>query len=209
MLFRSGTLDGIRSGEVTIAFRRWRRPTVRAGGTLVTPVGVLAIDAVDVIDESAVTDADAVAAGMTSAAAVLAEPSLRRDGALHRVRFHLAGEDPRIALRSADQLDDDELTALLTKLDRMDRSSRHGPWTAAVLRMIEQNEGVRAADLAARVDREMLPFKADVRKLKALGLTESLEVGYRLSPRGQVVLPLLEQRRSSPGSPGGEGSAGD
>jgi hypothetical protein len=31
-------------------------------------------------------------------------------------------------------------------------------------------------------------FKPWVRKLKALGLTESLEVGYRLSPRGEKVL---------------------
>jgi hypothetical protein len=34
--------------------------------------------------------------------------------------------------------------------------------------------------------RETLPFKRDVRKLKELGLTESLEVGYRLSPRGRA-----------------------
>jgi hypothetical protein len=31
-------------------------------------------------------------------------------------------------------------------------------------------------------------FKTDVRKLKGLGLTESLEVGYRLPPRGQAWL---------------------
>jgi hypothetical protein len=42
--------------------------------------------------------------------------------------------------------------------------------------------------LAERFGRERLPFKADVRKLKALGLTESLEVGYRLSPRGRAYL---------------------
>jgi hypothetical protein len=35
---------------------------------------------------------------------------------------------------------------------------------------------------------ERLPFKANVRKLKALGLTESLDVGYRLSPRGEALL---------------------
>ena len=29
-----------------VAFRRWRRPTVREGGTLTTKVGVLAIDSV-------------------------------------------------------------------------------------------------------------------------------------------------------------------
>jgi hypothetical protein len=40
----------------------------------------------------------------------------------------------------------------------------------------------RRRDLAARLDRRTLPFKADVRKLKKLGLTESLDIGYRLSP---------------------------
>ena len=39
-------------------------------------------------------------------------------------------------------------------------------------------------------------FKLDVRKLKELGLTESLPVGYRLSPRGHAVLRAeLAERR--------------
>jgi hypothetical protein len=38
---------------------------------------------------------------------------------------------------------------------------------------------------------EKAPFKANVRKLKGLGLTESLEIGYRLSPRGRAVLRHL------------------
>jgi hypothetical protein len=41
------------------------------------------------------------------------------------------------------------------------------------------------------VGREKLPFKRDVRKLKELGLTESLLVGYRLSPRGRALLAGL------------------
>ncbi len=55
-----------------------------------------------------------------------------------------------------------------------------------MLELIAENPGVRAPDLAARMGRETLPFKRDVRKLKELGLTESLEVGYRLSPRGRA-----------------------
>ena len=57
-----------------------------------------------------------------------------------------------------------------------------------MLCLIADHPGVRAADLAARLQRETLPFKADVRKLKELGLTESLDVGYRLSPRGRAFL---------------------
>ena len=35
---------------------------------------------------------------------------------------------------------------------------------------------------------EKLKFKQDVRRLKELGLTESLDIGYQLSPRGEAVL---------------------
>ena len=47
---------------------------------------------------------------------------------------------------------------------------------------------MRAADLAPELGLERLPFKARVRRLKELGLTESLERGYRLSPRGAAYL---------------------
>ena len=39
---------------------------------------------------------------------------------------------------------------------------------------------------------DKVKFKNNVRRLKALGLTESLEVGYRLSPRGAALLAALE-----------------
>ena len=55
---------------------------------------------------------------------------------------------------------------------------------------------MRAGDLAASAGRERHPFKTDVRKLKELGLTESLEVGYRLSPRGRALLERLGEPRA-------------
>lgn len=58
--------------------------------------------------------------------------------------------------------------------------------------MIAEQPGVRAPDLAASVGRETKPFKIDVRKLKELGLTESLTVGYRLSPRGRAFLDQID-----------------
>ncbi|GAA3107661.1 hypothetical protein ACFQ0X_07165 [Streptomyces rectiviolaceus] len=60
-----------------------------------------------------------------------------------------------------------------------------------MLELIDDQPGVRAAELADHVGRETQPFKADVRKLKERGLTESLETGYRLSPRGRLVLGRL------------------
>ena len=79
-------------------------------------------------------------------------------------------------------------TALLARLDRLDRASRNGAWTREVLALIEANPARRAPDLAAELGRETQSFKRDVRKLKELGLTESLEVGYRLAPRGVALL---------------------
>jgi hypothetical protein len=193
MLFPKRFWDGLEDGSVTVAFRYWKRPTVKAGGTLVTPAGVLAIETVERVAAGAITAADARAAGYESRAALLRDlAKYRRPGTtLQRVAFHHAGEDPRRALRADDRLDDEELAVIRARLARMDRSSRHGPWTSAVLELIRDNPGVLAGDLAARRGRERLDFKADVRKLKALGLTESLRVGYRLSPRGRAVLRRL------------------
>ena len=186
MLFNRDALERIAAGEVTLAFRRWRRPTVKTGGTLRTRVGVLAIESVDEIDPERITDADAVRAGASDPAAVLA--GLRGDGRLYRIAFHLAGPDPRVALRQRSDLSPAERADLDRRLSRLDASSRHGPWTAELLRLIANCPGTRAAELSAALGREKAPFKADVRKLKELGLTESLEVGYRLSPRGRAYM---------------------
>ena len=62
-----------------------------------------------------------------------------------------------------------------------------------MLELIRERPRVRAPDLAQSLGLDTQPFKRDVRKLKELGLTESLEIGYRLSPRGRTV---LERRRT-------------
>lgn len=184
MLFRRDALDRIAAGEDDLAFRRWRRPTVKPGGTLHTAVGVLRIDAVDKVDD--VTDADARRAGFASRDALLTNLPPSEDRDLYRVELHLEGADPRIALREDADLTPEELAAVKARLDGLE--SRRGPWTREILRLIADNPGTRAADLAARLGRETPRFKADVRSLKTLGLTESLEVGYRISPRGRRVL---------------------
>jgi hypothetical protein len=184
VLFRQDVLRRIGEGEVTLAFRRWRRPTVKAGGTLRTKVGVLAIDSVEAVDPLDVTDEDARRAGAEDREAVIREGP--QDRPLYRVELRLAGPDPRIALRRRRKVTPEERAEIDARLDRLDRSSRHGPWTRAALELIAENPRRRAPDLAASMGRETAPFKADVRKLKELGLTESLEVGYRLSPRGRA-----------------------
>ena len=188
MLFEQRLWTGLADGSVTVTFRRWRRPRARPGGRHRTPAGVLAVDAVTEVDPAAITEADARRAGFASLAALLRQLDRHGDGPVYRVDFHHAGADPREALRQADDLSEEELAGLRTRLERLDRAARDGPWTVVTLELIGDRPGVRAADLAVAAGRERLPFKADVRKLKELGLTESLEVGYQLSPRGRVLL---------------------
>jgi hypothetical protein len=186
VLFRGDTWAGLADGTVTVAFRRWKRPTVKTGGTLQTPGGLLAIDAVDPIDPDDVTDAEARAAGYADRKAVLAD--LRPAGRLYRVRFHRLGDDPRIALREQTAFDPAELSKLRATVDRL-------AWVGPVLRLIAENPGVVSTDLAGRLGMERLRFKERVRRLKALGLTESLDVGYRVSPRGAALLACLPPGR--------------
>ena len=189
MLLNQATLAEVAAGRITLQFRRWKRPTVKAGGTLMTSIGQLAIDEVEVVTQEDVTPADAKAAGFSSTATLL-EAVGAGPRPLYRVRLHLAGPDPRIALR--EQLPDrEEIQSLRARLDRWDAASKDGPWTRAALDVIGRRPAVRAGDLADEMGLERMRFKTRVRKLKGVGLTESLEVGYRLSPRGEALLADL------------------
>ena len=196
MLFEQRLWPGLADGTVTVTFRRWRRPRAKAGGRHITPAGVLAVDAVAEVDPAAITEDDARAAGFGSLAELLGRFDRHGEGHVYRVDFHHAGADPREALRQADALSEEELAGLRARLDRLDRAARDGPWTVATLRLIGDRPGVRASDLAGLRGQERHPFKTDVRKLKELGLTESLEVGYRLSPRGRALLEQLGEPRA-------------
>lgn len=191
MLITDTVLDGIVTGRIDTLFRRQKRPTVKAGGTLRTPRGVLAILDVTAIDRADITSDDARRAGLGSVAEVVASLDQRPDGSDYRIRVRPGGEDPRVSLRDQDDLTDDDVASIAARLDRLDRFGRDGPWTRATLRLIADRPHVRAPELAASVGRETAPFKNDVRKLKELGLTISHSPGYELSPRGRVVLDRL------------------
>jgi len=188
MLLKQATLRSILDGSISLVFRRWKRPTVRSGGTLTTSMGVLAIESLDRIEESEISEDDGRAAGFPSRAELL-EALTRGTGDVYRIVVRPAGPDPRVALRTA-LPSTDEVDTILSRLARWDRASTTGAWTDEALRAIEAAPGTRAADLAHGVGQDKARFKSRIRKLKGLGLTESLKVGYMLSPRGRAVLGL-------------------
>ncbi len=192
MLLKQTVLEAIAAGDVTEVYRNWKRPTVKAGGTLNTAVGQLAILAVDQIDGTKLTAAAAKRAGFATKDELIQSLRTGEDRQLYRVRVELAGEDPRIALRNSSALSDEEVAELQAAFDRFDKLPvPPGLEPLALLQLIAENEGVRAPDLAESFGVETKWFKSRIRRLKSRGLTESLRIGYRLSPRGQAALDRL------------------
>jgi hypothetical protein len=187
--FEQRLRDGIHSGEIVLAFRRWKRTQVVPGHRYRTGIDMVEVEAVDVVEPSSVNVGQAREAGYASVGDLLA--SLRGDPALpvYRVRLHrIDGPDPRDELARTASLTDSDVAAITARLARMDKSSGHGPWTGAVLALIADRPAVVSTVLAETIGWERHDFKLHVRRLKAIGLTLSLDVGYRLSPRGESYL---------------------
>ena len=191
MLFRAAELRAIRDGEIDLAFRRWERPRLRQGTHMRTAIGLVEVTAVDAIAAESISPGEARRAGAGTPEELIARLDKRNaDQPIYRIGLRFAGADPRVALRENAELSEDELRQITTRLDRLD-NARGEPWTRALLTLIDQQPETKAAELAEQTQRELAAFKRDVRKLKELGLTESLERGYRVSPRGRT---LLQQR---------------
>lgn len=199
MLLTNATLDAIAHGDIDLVFRRWKRPTVKTGGTLRTRIGLLDIISVDRVAVASISVDQAHRAGYPTKRS-LTDDVRDRAGDLYRIQVRPGGADPLIALREQTDLDANELDTVRQRLQRLDRASPTGPWTILYLSLIGENAHVRAEDLAASIGLDKPPFKANVRKLKALGLTISHSPGYELSPRGSLVLARL---RDDPSLTGG------
>jgi hypothetical protein len=189
MRFEQRLRDGIHTGEIVLAFRRWKRSQVVPGHRYRTGIDMVEVEAVDVVEPSSVDAAQAREAGYASVGDLLA--GLRGDPAfpVYRIRLRrIDGPDPRDELARTASLTDSDVAAITARLARMDKSSGRGPWTGAVLALIADRPAVVSTVLAEAIGWERQDFKLHVRRLKALGLTLSLDVGYRLSPRGESYL---------------------
>jgi hypothetical protein len=186
VLFERRLREGLRSGLIRLAFRRWRRPQAVSGRRYRSPIGLIEVGNVSVV-RGPISLGDAQLAGYLSVAELLADLKGPPDGSIYRLELHRTSDsDPRDELAERTHLDEAELGQLQRRLARLDADRS---WTMATLRAIQAGPGLRAADLAAALGwPEVLVFKLHVRKLKALGLTHSLRVGYRLTPRGEAYL---------------------
>jgi hypothetical protein len=173
VLFSADAGLAIRDGRLTETYRRWKRPQAVVGGRYRTPGGFVIVDDVQTVDPSEVPP-DVVLHG---------DPTVP----ITRVRFHLDPDGTDARARLAEDVDVD-VADIDRRLDRLDAASPHGPWTRDTLLLIAERPSTRAAELAAALGRQRDDWKRDVRKLKALGLTLSLERGYRLSSRGAAYL---------------------
>jgi hypothetical protein len=194
VLLNRATAEGIADGTVTLVLRRWDAPRAKSGGTQRTPVGTIRIDAV--AEHSGgyrVTAAEAIAAGYPSAKAAQADLDRRPARHTYVIAVSFLAPDERPELAADDALTEADVDAITARLDRWDAVG--APWTREYLAMIGANEAVRAPDLAARVGLDVPRFKRRVRQLKGLGLTISLDVGYRVSPRGRAYLSMTGRLR--------------
>jgi hypothetical protein len=192
MLFTAATLRGLAEGRVSFTYRRWEVVRPKVGSRFTTSAGLVEVTSITAADEQQLTAQDATEAGFDSVTDLVKWCRAKGQGDLYRVGIVLAGPDPRVALRVQAALDPTDLVALNSKLDRMDRAAEQ-PWTRSTLRQIERLPGVVSTELAAEAGQERRTYKLRVRRLKTLGLTESLERGFRLSPRGQAYLNTFEQ----------------
>ena len=189
MLIEKRRWTGIQDGSITVLLRRWRHRQATAGKMYRTGAGRIAVDRMDCVAADDIGEKDAQAAGYTSVAEAVADLRGAPGDPVYVLRIRLVTEpDPRDELAQSSELDQAELTVLVAQLARMDRSSPDGPWTDETLRIIARRPATRAQDLADALGRDRARFKTDVRRLKNLGLTISLETGYRLSPRGAAFL---------------------
>jgi hypothetical protein len=204
VLFTADAWPGLASGAITVTFRLWTRPQAKVGGRYRVGGSTLLVDDVRQVRVADITDDDARRAGEDGRSALVTRltkrprgrytsggsatrPEITDDTLVWRVAFH-AAKDTEPSLAEQDDLTADDVAEITRRLDRLDAASSHGPWTRETLQLIADRPAVVSTTLAETLGRERQDFKVDVRKLKRLGLTESLDVGYRLSPRGKAYL---------------------
>jgi hypothetical protein len=201
LLFQKRFHEGLKEGAITLTFRRWQKPRVRPGGRYrCHPIGVLEVDAIDLVCVADISTIDARRSGFASREELIEylrsgpQGDVDDDTQLFRVELHHGGDGDRVETALQTKLTGEEVQAIRTKLARMDAKAA---WTLITLRLIQKHPRIAASKLAKKLGRETQPFKVDVRKLKKLGLTQSFEVGYEISPRGSAYMNAIARQKKT------------
>src|SRR5438105_12479451 len=113
VLFEKRLQRGLVDGSITLAFRRWTRSQVVAGRTYRSPVGMVDVTDVCIVEPHGISDADARQAGFDSGAAL--QRYLRGDAGAQVFRLELRlseRPDQREALAQGDALSEHDLIDL-------------------------------------------------------------------------------------------------
>lgn len=192
MLFKGVHLQGIKSGEITLEFRKWQKVSVKTGSLLLTSVGLLEIGKIEAVSENDISDKEAVQAGFTEKKQLLKSFTHNSTGTIFKISVRYHAEDPRIKLREQTGLSEQQFEELKGRLERLDLYSKQGHWTEKILLTIKDNPNLHAIGIAKLTGFEKEWLKLNIRKLKNLGLTISHNVGYRLSPLGEHFIEELK-----------------
>lgn len=197
MLFKEIHLNGIKSGKITLAFRKWQKVSVKIGSLLHTAVGLVEIRKIETVSENDITDKDALNAGFADKKQLLKSFIHNSTGTIFKISVGYHSADPRIKLREQTELPEQQFTDLKKKLERLDNYSKQGHWTNKVLLTIKDHPNLHAIGIAKLTGFEKEWLKLNIRKLKNLGLTISHNVGYELSPLGKsFVEKLLNENKN-------------
>lgn len=191
MLFKVIQLQGIKSGEITVAFRKWQKVLIKSGSLLQTSVGLLEIGKIETIKENDITDKDAMLAGFNDTKQLLESFNHSSAGTIFKISVSYHSADPRIKLRNQTELSEQQFADLKVRLERLDRYSKQGFWTEKILLTIKDSPNLHAIGIATLTGFEKEWLKLNIRKLKNLGLTISHNVGYELSPLGKEYLKKI------------------
>ncbi|MEU6643835.1 hypothetical protein ABZ863_14955 [Saccharomonospora sp. NPDC046836] len=185
MILPDRIAHAVAAGDVTVAYRRWRKPRVRAGATFRTVAGIVRIDSIEQVDSDRLGDPEARAAGYDSGEKLKATFRGEPDDPVYRIALSCGGPDSRKDIAADDDLTPDDIAEIDALLDRLDARE---PWARATMNHIAEEPGITAGALADRLPIGKESLKRRIRTLKEHGLTRSQPAGYLLSARGRAYL---------------------
>ena len=196
-LFQKRFHEGLVKGTVTLSFRLWDKARVKPHGRYrVHPIGVVEVSSVRKCRLQDISEADARAAGFSGLAELIeymrpvARGELKDSTEVFCIELRHAGDGDYVPAALEANLSEEQWALLAKKLLRLEGPS---PWVSRALELISERSHVAASKLAPFFDLPTPAFKERIVKLKKLGLTQSFEVGYALTPLGEAFLRRLKQ----------------